>query len=775
MPLTYRYSEWDGTQAIPVMDASQVLDALSDDLMNFGDLQHAMRNLMQRGMRNQQGERTQGLRDLLQQLRQQRRQRLDQFDLGGVMGDLKRQLEEILELERDTLRERLEQQRRDGHRDPDASGAQGEPGGGQPNGPQGDSGADGDQSEGGTDGSGDRTGGEGAPQRGGQRGQRGPGMSGQPQAGDPQRGQRRTGSGAGQSGDIGEGDDESGEAGDHAPAMPDQQQFEEMLRRIAERKQQFLDQLPPDAAGQMKDLQNYEFLSPEAQRKFQELTQQLKEAMTQRFFNDVQKMVEEMSSGDIQRMKDMVRALNDMLAQRMRGEQPDFDGFMQQFGDMFGNNPPQSLDELIAQMQEQMSSMQSLMDSLPSDQRAQLQSMLSDRLGDPELESELSELGQNLDFLNPSRDQPGAYPFRGDEEVGLQAAMQLMNEMHDIDQLEHDLERAQYTGDMEYVDLDQLRELLGDDAVHSFDDLKQLLEVLEQAGFIRREGDEWQLTPRGTRMIGQNALTEIYRQLKEQGIGNHPLPESGRHGERLDESKPYEFGDPFHLDMQRTIMNAIEREGEGAPVHLHPDDFEIYRSELVTTTTTVLMVDLSWSMALRGSFQAAKKVALALQNLIKAQYPRDSLYVIGFSAYARELKPQELPYVRWDESVLGTNMHHAFLLAERLLAKHRVGSRQILMISDGEPTAHLERGRSQFAYPPSPVTIRETLKAVKRVTQQDITINTFMLDRNYYLKEFVNQLAKINGGRVFYTTPDRLGEYILVDYVQHRRKRLDTR
>ena len=781
MALTYRYSEWDGTQAIPELDASAVLDALSDDLMNFGDLQHAMRNLMQRGMRNQQGDRSQGLRDLLQQLRQQRRQRLDQYDLGGVMNDLKRQLEEILDMERQTLRDRLEQQRRDQQDgdhagQPDASDPSRQPGDASRDGQQGQSGADGDQSDSGPAGESEATGGQGSPQRAGQRGQqgqRGPGQSGQPQAGSPQNGQRR--SGAGQGNDLGAGDDETSERGDLASGSPDQQQFEEMLRRIAERKQQFLDQLPPDAPGQMKDLQNYEFLNPEAQQKFQELTQQLREAMTNRFFEDVSKMVEEMSQGDIQRMKDMVRALNDMLAQRMRGEEPDFDQFMQQFGDMFGENPPQSLDELMDQMQQQMSAMQSLMDSLPGDQRSQLQQMLSDRLGDPELEAELSELGQNLEFLNPSRDQPGSYPFRGDEEIDLQAAMQLMSEMQDIDQLERDLERAQYTGDLDSVDTEQMRELLGDDAVDSFDELKQLLDVLEEAGYIRREGDEWELTPRGTRMIGQNALTEIYRQLKQQGIGNHPLPESGRHGERLDDSKPYEFGDPFHLDMKKTIMNAIEREGEGAPVHLAPDDFEIFRSEIVTTTTTVLMVDLSWSMALRGSFQAAKKVALALQNLIKAQYPRDSLYVIGFSAYARELKPQELPYVRWDESVLGTNMHHALLLAERLLAKHRVGSRQILMISDGEPTAHLERGRSQFAYPPSPVTIRETLKAVKRVTQQDITINTFMLDRNYYLKEFVNQLAKINGGRVFYTTPDRLGEYILVDYVQHKRKRIDTR
>jgi uncharacterized protein with von Willebrand factor type A (vWA) domain len=224
--------------------------------------------------------------------------------------------------------------------------------------------------------------------------------------------------------------------------------------------------------------------------------------------------------------------------------------------------------------------------------------------------------------------------------------------------------------------------------------------------------------------------------------------------------------------MGHTIMNAIEREGPQTPVRLMPKDFEVHRSEVLTETATVVMVDLSWSMALRGSFQSAKKVALALHNLISVQYPRDQLYILGFSAYARELKISELPYVRWDESVLGTNMHHALMLARRKLAKHTGGTRQIIMISDGEPTAHLERGRSQFSYPPSPTTIRETLKEVRRCTQEQITINTFMLDHNYYLKEFVDQLAKINRGRVFYTTPDKLGEYILVDYVQRKRKHL---
>ena len=722
----HRYSEWDGTQEIGELDPDDVLSALSDDLMNFGDLQHAMRNLMQRGMQNQSGDRLQGLRDLLHQLRQQRRERLDQFDLGGVMDDIERQLEELLAMEQATLDERLQQAAQQGAE----AGTEGAAGGVEDATGKGAEDGDGAGSEGGE-----------AP---GQQGRGGPGGA-------------------------------AGQRGGTPPPPTEEEQFAQMLRNIAQRKQQFLEELPEDTAGQVRALQEYEFLDPEAQHKFQELIDQLKQAMTESLFNDVSKMVQEMSEGDLQRMKDMVRDLNDLLVQRMRGEQPDFDGFMDKYGDMFGDNPPQSLDELIAQMQAQMSAMQSLMESMSGDQRQQLQSLLADKMGDPELEGELQQLAANMEYLNPTGQRSPSYPFRGDEDLDLQAAMNLMGEMQNIDELESQLERAQYDGDLENVDLDALRELLGDDAAETVDQLQQLLDVLEQAGYIRRDGDQWELTPRGMRTIGQRALGEIYRQLKQKGIGSHPLPEAGRHGERVDDSKQYEFGDPFHLHMGKTIMNAVERDGPRSPVRLLPDDFEVYRSEAVTETSTVVLVDLSWSMALRGSFQAAKKVALALHNLISAQYARDNLYVIGFSAYARELQINELPYVRWDESVLGTNMHHALLLARKLLAKHPGGTRQIIMISDGEPTAHLEHGRSQFSYPPSPATIRETLKEVKRCTQAGITINTFMLDRNYYLKEFVDQLAKINGGRVFYTTPDELGEYILVDYVQHRRKRISGR
>ncbi|MCA9853279.1 MAG: VWA domain-containing protein, partial [Dehalococcoidia bacterium] len=580
------------------------------------------------------------------------------------------------------------------------------------------------------------------------------------------------------SGQQSPGGQQGGQRGQSQPGQQSpgsDQEFAEMLRNIANKKQDFLQNLPEDVPGQVKELQNYEFMDPEAQARFNELLESLKKSMMDSFFKDMYDQIKDMSPEDLQRMKDMVRDLNQMLQDRIAGNEPDFDQFMEQYGDLFGDNPPQSLDELVAQMQQQMGQMQSLMDSMSGDMRQQLQDLLADKVGDPELQQGLGELAQNLEYLYPMRDLRNQYPFRGEEEIDLQSAMQLMDQMQSIDEIERQLERTQYGGEIEDIDADKLEELLGPEARETLEQLKNLLEILEQAGLIRKKGQNWELTPRATRKIGQKALAEIYSQLKGDTFGKHEVQKVGAGGDRAEDSKKYEFGDPFHLDIQKTIMNSMYREGPGTPLRLHPDDFEVERTELISQTATVIMLDRSWSMALRGSFQSAKKVALALNNLISSQYARDSLYIIGFSAYASELKAEDLPYVRWDESVLGTNMHHALMIAQKLLAKHTNGTRQIIMISDGEPTAHLDHGKSYFAYPPSPITIRETLKEVKRCTQKGITINTFMLDRNYYLKEFINQVARINKGRVFYTTPDKLGEYILVDYVASKRKRVAGR
>jgi uncharacterized protein with von Willebrand factor type A (vWA) domain len=771
--LRFRYSEWDGTQEIPELSPDDVLESLTDDLMNFGDLQHALRNMLQRGMRNPGMQRTQGLRDLLQQLRQQRRQTLDRFNLSSAFDDIRNKLNDIIQRERDTIDHRLQ----------DAEGGQqGQP---QAGGPQDGEPQDGMQQSGEQAGQGldEQDGQQFGEQQDGQQGQQGGQQEGQrsglqrgAQMQGGQRGQQMRGQQGGQQGQQGQqGGDQDGQQGGQQgqQAGGGQDEFRQMLRNIANRKRNFLDQLPGDLGGAVKELQNYEFMDPEAQAQFQELMESLKKAMMETFFKDMYQQIQNMSPEDMARMKQMIRDLNQMLQDKMAGGQPDFDQFMQQYGDLFGDNPPQSLEELISQMQSQISQMQNLLDSMPGEMRRQLQDLLSDKIGDPELQSELSELAANLEYMFPMRDLRNQYSFRGDEELDLEAAMRLMERMQGMDELERQLERTQYGGDIDEVDEEKLRELLGDEAAETLNQLKQFLEILEKAGYIRKKGSTWELTPRGTRKIGQKALGEIYAQLKKDSFGKHAARERGTGGERSDETKKYEFGDPFHLHLEKTIVNSFYRDSPSVPVLLHPDDFEVYRSELLTQTATVMMLDLSWSMALRGSFQAAKKVALALNNLIRSQFSRDSLYIIGFSAYARELKAEQLPYVRWDESVLGTNMHHALMLAQSMLAKHKAGTRQIIMISDGEPTAHLERGRSYFAYPPSPITIRETLKEVKRCTQKGIVINTFMLDRNYYLKEFVNQVARINKGRVFYTTPDKLGQYILVDYVASKRKSIN--
>ena len=658
----HSFSAWDGSQSLP-LDPDKILEALADDLMEYGDLRWAMRNLMSRGMQIPQGGYMQGLRDMLKNLRDQRRQRLEQFDLSSIFDGFREKLDDILEMEQNRIDEWLNK----------------------------------------------------------------------------------------------DADDFSGD----------------VLKNIAERNQETLNQLPEDIAGQIKELEKYEFINPEAQKKFLELLNELRKAMTNTFFNNIENMVNNMSEGDVERMKDMMKALNDMLVKKIAGEDPGFEDFMKEFGDMFGDNPPRDLDELLEQMQQQMAAAQSLLNSLSPEQQQQLQSLLSDKFSDPELNAELAKLAKEMAFLNPDGNQ---YRFSGDQPLDLDAAMDLMNEMQQLDELIEQVQGAERGGDLDHIDRDLLRDLMGDDAAEDLTKLDELLKALEEAGYIRSSDDNrWELTPRGSRMIGQKALGEIYERLKKQSLGNHAIPEEGRFGERLEQTKSYEYGDPFHLHLPRTLRNAIDRNGPGTPLQLHPEDFEIYRSEQITSTATAMLVDLSWSMALRGSFQAAKKVALALHNLITSQYPKDSFYIIGFAAYAKELKPHDLPYLQWDEYVLGTNMQHALLLADKLLARHTGGTRQIIMISDGEPTAHLENGQAQFAYPATPETIRATFKAVRHCTKRGIAINSFMLDANYYLKAFMEEIARINGGRVFYTSPEKLGEYILVDYVQHRRKRLARR
>ncbi|MCU1449305.1 MAG: hypothetical protein JWP02_1475 [Acidimicrobiales bacterium] len=528
-----------------------------------------------------------------------------------------------------------------------------------------------------------------------------------------------------------------------------------------------LDLLPPDLAGQVRELSEYEFTSSEARERFDELMDKLREQLMQSYFNQMAGAMQDVGPEQMQRMKDMLSALNEMLEQRANGQEPDFESFMQQYGDFFPGNP-QTLDELLEQMAEQMAAMQAMLNSMTPEQRAQLQGLAEQLLEDMDLRWQVDQLGENLRGLFPQMGWDRKYNFSGQDPLGFAEAAQLMDKLGDIDQLENLMRSATSPGALAEVDIDKARDLLGDDGARSLERLAELAKMLEEAGLIEQKEGRYELTPKGMRRIGQNALADLFAKLNQDRLGRHELERSGVGHERNYETKPYEYGDPFNLQIERTLRNAIRRTGGGTPVRLQPDDFEVERTEVVTRSSTVLMLDLSLSMPMRDNFLAAKKVAMALHSLISSQFPRDYLGIVGFSEVARELKAEQLPEVSWD-FVYGTNMQHAFLLSRRMLAR-QTGTKQIIMVTDGEPTAHLLPGGDVFFnYPPVRETVEATLKEVARCTREGIRINTFMLDANSYLRSFVERLSAMNRGRAFFTTPETLGSYVLVDFIEQKR------
>ncbi len=659
----FLYSRWDGSQAGFEIDADSVFAELTDDLLYHGDLNAALRRLLQQGFRDRLGERIQGLRELLEQIRQRRRDELEQHELGGVYDDIARELRDVIDVERRALND-LEAAAR-----------------------------------------------------------------------------------------------ESG----------DERRREVTEQAVAEQRME-LDLLPPDLAGQVRSLKEYDFVSADAQRRFDELVEKLRQQLLNQYVNEMAGSMQNLTEEQLGRMKDMLAELNRLLDMRARGEdtQPAFDDFMRRYGNFFPENP-RTLDELLEVMARRMAAMQALLNSMTPEQRAQLRSLADDLLADMDLRWEIDQLGANLAAAFPDAGWDRRYRFSGTDPLDLASAPEVFERLGDLDQLENLLRGATSPGALAEVDVDRARELVGDDAAASLERLSELARLLEEAGLIEHREGRYELTPRGIRRIGQNALSDLFRHLAQDRLGGHEQVRIGSGHERVFETKPYEFGDPFNLHIERTVRNAIARSGPGTPVGLAPHDFEVERTEQITRASTVLMLDLSLSMPMRDNFLAAKKVAMALHSLISSQFPRDYLAIVGFSSVARELKPAELPEVSWD-FVYGTNMQHAFQLSRRLLARQD-GTKQIIMITDGEPTAHFEPGMSEpfFSYPPVRETVDATLREVVRCTREAIRINTFMLDATSYLKAFVEKLTRLNKGRAFFTTPDTLGDYVLVDFIEQRR------
>jgi uncharacterized protein with von Willebrand factor type A (vWA) domain len=535
----------------------------------------------------------------------------------------------------------------------------------------------------------------------------------------------------------------------------------------AQARHQQLDEMPPDLAGRFRELSEYDFADPEARRRFEELRDELRQQLLQSQFNRLAQGMADMSPERMQALKDMLAELNAMLAAREAGEEPDFAGFMERHGQFFPGNP-QTLDELLEQMARSMAQMQALLSSMSEEQRRQLEELAEELLGDLDLSWQMSELAQHLQAAFPDLGWDRGYDFSGTDPLNLAGAPSLLERLGDLDELEHLLRSATSPAQLAEADLDRVRQLLGDDAADSLEQLARLAQMLEEAGLIDSRDGSYELTPKGLRRIGQRALSELFSKLAKDRLGGHKIERAGAGHERASEHKPYEFGDPFALNVEQTVRNALRRQGAGTPVRLAPEDFEVEQMEHLSRSATVLMLDLSLSMPMRDNFLAAKKVAVALHALITTHFPRDFLGIVGFSEVARPLKAAQLPEVSWD-FVYGTNMQHAFVLARRMLA-HESGTRQIIMITDGEPTAHITGGQVFFHYPPVQETIDKTLAEVYRCTREGIRINTFMLDASSGLRRFVERMTQMNRGRAFFTTPETLGDYVLVDFVEQKRK-----
>src|SRR6266545_7360608 len=554
-----------------------------------------------------------------------------------------------------------------------------------------------------------------------------------------------------------------------AAEAPDEQ-MRQAMQKLAQDRLAQLDALPQDFGRAMRALKDYEFVEPKAAEKYQELLKQLQEQVLGSYFKNMRDSLRNLTPEQLERTRQMIRDLNRALKERMEGGEPDFEAFQRQYPELAGG--AKDWDDLLHQLAQGMAAMRSLWQSMSTDMRAQLEELLGTAFADPGLQSAMNELADTLGQLMPMDSYE--HGLSGDEPVSLAEALGLMDEMNQLSDMEDIVRSARATDDLDPLDPDQVERLAGASARQSLEQLQKMIKLLEEAGLIRKDGERYELTPRGIRKIGQRSLEEIFATLKRDAFGSHRSRSRGRGGDPTDELKTYEFGDPFLLDLPDTVKNAVYRDGAHVPVKLKADDFSVYRTELMTQSATAILVDVSRSMLFRGCFLAAKKVTLALDSLIRSTFPKDDLYIVGFSALASQLKPQDLPRLTWNEYIYGTNMQHAFETARTLLARSRGKNKQIILITDGEPTAHFEPGDPdpKFAYPPTLRTREMTLREVLRCTREGITINTFMLARGHYLVDFVNQMSKINTGRAFYVEPERLGEYVLVDYVTHKRRRV---
>ncbi len=537
-----------------------------------------------------------------------------------------------------------------------------------------------------------------------------------------------------------------------------------------------LDSLPADTAQAIRQLADYDWRSPAARQTFEQLRELLRSEVLDSQFRGMRQVMSNPDPEAMQRVKDMLGDLNQMLAADARGEhtQADFDRFMERHGDLFPDQP-RNLEELVDSLVSRMAAAERLLRSLSDEQREELAGLMASALDDAGLAAEMARLADALRARRPDLDRAGmagGVQMSGEEPLGLGDATTALAELADLAELETAISQDYPGASLDDVDEDAVRRAFGRQAVDDIEALRRIERELERQGYLTRNAGQLELSPKAVRRLGDTALRRIFADLSFGArSGDHDQQDAGQAGELTGTTRPWEFGDEQPLDVPATVRNAVLRRGRpaaGGAVKLSARDFEVAETERRTAAVVSLLVDLSYSMQLRGTWAAAKQTALALHALLRSKFPQDAVQVVGFSNYARELHETELAGLGWD-MVQGTNLHHALLLAGRHIDRHPEHEPIVLIVTDGEPTAHLQRdGRSWFDWPPSPETLELTLAEVDKMTRRHAALNIFMLADDARLSAFVDNVARRNGGRVLQAAPEHLGEYVIRDFLRTR-------
>ncbi|GGL12515.1 vWA domain-containing protein [Mangrovihabitans endophyticus] len=537
-----------------------------------------------------------------------------------------------------------------------------------------------------------------------------------------------------------------------------------------------LDSLPRSTSQAVQELSGYDWASDEARRTYQQILDGLRREVVEQRFAGMKQALSGRDPAAEARIGEMLSDLNDLLARHARGEDTGdaFQRFMDKHGDFFPDKPG-SVDELIDSLARQAAAAERLMRSLSPQQREELQQLMDQALGDGPLRSQLAELTDNLRALRPGMNWTRGERMRGAPDLGYGDATEALGEIGELDDLLGQLGQEHPGATLDDVDVEAVERQLGRSAADDLRRLRELERELRRQGWVTRDAEGLTLSPKALRRLGRTALAKVFADLAGRRRGEHDLRDAGAAGDLIGSSRRWQFGDEQPLDVVRTIGNAVRRRAPAGvstlPVRLEPDDFEVSETERRASAVVALCVDLSFSMFADGRWGPMKQTALALSHLVATRFPQDSLQIIGFGRYAMPLSQGELAAIEPD-MVQGTNLQHALKLAARHLRRHPESEPVVLVVTDGEPTAHLDDdGEAFFSWPTTHETVQSTVREVDQLTRYGAVLNLFMLGEDEGLRRFVNAVAQRSGGRVFSPEIGELGRYVVDDYVRARRGR----